>query len=69
METAAASGGEVKATMLTLIGIGIAFILVLVALFAYSSRNKKAPQLPTEKTATDVAMSPERRRATGRGED
>jgi hypothetical protein len=55
--------------MLTFIWLAVAFILVLVAIFAYSSRNKKAPQPPQEVTATDRALNPDRKRATGAGED
>jgi hypothetical protein len=55
--------------MITIIWIGAVIVLILVGLFAYSSRNKKAPQGVVENTATDVAMSPDRRRATGKGED
>jgi hypothetical protein len=61
------AGGERR--MLTFIWIGAAVVLIIVALFAYSSRNKKAPESRQEITATDVAMSPDRKRATGQGED
>jgi hypothetical protein len=55
--------------MLTFIWLAVAFILVLVAIFAYSSRNKKAGQPPREVTATDRALNPDRKRATGSGDD
>lgn len=55
--------------MLTIIGLAVALILVVVAIFAYSSRSKKARQPPQEVTATDRAMNPDRKRATGAGED
>lgn len=55
--------------MLTFIWLAVAFILVLVAIFAYSSRNKKVSQPPQEITATDRALNPDRKRATGTGED
>jgi len=62
--------------MLTFIWIGAVFILALVGVFAYSSRNKKAPPEPARgdertvpMTNTDVRMNPDRRRATGGGED
>lgn len=58
-----------KGLMLTFIWLGAAAILIVVALFAYSSHNKKAPQLPRDITATDRAMNADRKRATGRGED
>jgi hypothetical protein len=61
------SGGEEQ--MLTFIWLAVAFILVLVAIFAYSSRNKKVSQPPQEITATDRALNPDRKRATGTGED
>lgn len=62
--------------MLTFIWIGAIFILALVALFAYSSRNKKVPPEPARgdertvpMTNTDVRMNPDRNRAMGIGED
>jgi hypothetical protein len=55
--------------MLTFIWIGAGIVLIIVALIAYSSRNKKAPEPRREITATDIAMSPDRKRATGQGED
>ncbi|HEU4637139.1 MAG TPA: hypothetical protein VFS41_13225 [Edaphobacter sp.] len=55
--------------MLTFIWLAAAFVLALVAIFAYSSRNKKSRQPPNEITATDRAMNPDRKRATGAGED
>lgn len=55
--------------MLTFIWLAVAFILVLVALFAYSSRKKRAQPLPKDITATDRAKNPDRKRATGAGED
>ncbi|QHS51240.1 hypothetical protein [Edaphobacter sp. 12200R-103] len=55
--------------MLTFIWLAVAFILVLVAIFAYSSRNKRNGQPPQEITATDHALNPERKRATGAGDD
>jgi hypothetical protein len=62
--------------MLTFIWIGAVFILALVALFAYSSRNKKASSLPVRgdertdpATNTDVLQNPDRKRTTGVGED
>jgi len=61
------AGGEEK--MLTFIWLAVVFILALVALFAYSSRNKKSRQPPQEITATDRAMNPDRKRATGGGDD
>ena len=62
--------------MLTFIWIGAVFILALVGLFAYSSRNKKAPPEPVREdertmplTNTDIRMNPDRKRAMGIGED
>ncbi|HEX2919469.1 MAG TPA: GGIII-like transmembrane region-containing protein [Edaphobacter sp.] len=55
--------------MLTIIGLGAAVVLILIAIFAYSSRNKKSSQPPQQITATDRAMNPDRKRATGAGED
>jgi len=54
--------------MLTFIWLAVAFILVLVAIFAYSSRNKKGG--PSQQiTATDRAMDSDRKRAAGSGDD
>jgi hypothetical protein len=62
--------------MLTFIWIGAVFVLAIVALLAYSSRNKKAPPEPIRGddrtvplTNTDVQMNPDKKRATGVGED
>jgi hypothetical protein len=58
-----------KALMLTFVGLGFAIVLILVAFFMYSSRNKKAPPSPNDLTATDRARDPDRKRASGAGED
>lgn len=62
--------------MLTFIWIAAVIILGLVGLLAYSSRNKKAPPEPVRGddrtvplTNTDVPMNPDKKRATGIGED
>ncbi|WP_222597491.1 hypothetical protein [Edaphobacter albus] len=62
--------------MLTFIWIGALFILTLVALFAYSSRNKKTlPYLvhgdshTNPLTNTDIQQQPDRKRVDGRGDD
>ena len=64
-------GRETRSQMLTFLWIGALFILVLVAIFAYSSRNKKQQRPPDAQTltATDAMRNPDRKRATGAGED
>lgn len=62
--------------MLTFIWIGALFILALVALFAYSSRNKKTVPHQIRRdshtdplTNTDIQQQPDRKRAAGIGDD
>lgn len=62
--------------MLTFIWVVAVVILVLVGLFAYSSRNKKSAlqsargdERTTPATNSDVAMSPDRKRAVGIGDN
>jgi hypothetical protein len=57
--------------MLTFIWIGAVLILGIVGLLMYSARNKKKLTPPDRLpiTSTDVARNPNRKRATGVGED
>jgi hypothetical protein len=55
--------------MLTFVLIAIGILLLAILLIGYSSKAPRIPAPPRGSAPTDVSLDPDRRRATGKGED
>ena len=55
--------------MIAILFIVIGVILIVVLFIGYSSRNKKNQQTTPPVGRTDLALDPDKKRATGVGED